>query len=640
MRKPTGMPVLGPLSDSDQPGSNDIAVDDPDDQPPSSELIAEAADTDDDGDDLLSNILQAAVNDKLPDPIAEHLESPPPPIITPPSSVGSNHGKVIDFGGPPSFQPPETPPLSNKMTKQESSPIATVKSPVSSNNVKNSGRPNPAKSPRGRGRPPKSKPKEDNSAQVIKPGISASKDTANNSKKSVSRQKSTKSKSASEAEKKTLTSMGGSSKRARLPKVKSPKSKKFISSSEESSSSESSDSNSGNSSDEDEVAWKPEKFKSSPCSTRSPKDSKNANVSSSLSKRTSPGRAGTPKKLNLVGSPKKLLEDSPMPTYVNPSMESELDLEEVFSATKFSPYTDITAPEPILSPLPNRDCTLSRTTQIPKAATSPTKSSPTSSISAISRSNAEELGGKNIQSGSDENKYGVTYVEGRPSIMVRIDLAKLDKWPSRTQRPSGSDLDADEQEVSAFIKDGKSLLEVKQMPSIVEPLPPSPMPRVHSDSISTSSEFDDGEIKDSDDDKSDSENEISDSNNNRKHDVKGDNKSDSSSRESGSSSSDESDDEEDNKSVIESVSSEIKKEDISNKEQAATDKTESAAPNNKKLTASGQKEVLNQIFKHNEKPSLSTVKIPKKRPQSPSHREDHKRARTDHNRRSDYNHRE
>ena len=640
MRKPTGMPVLGPLSDSDQPGSNDIAVDDPEDQPPSSELIAEAADTDDDGDDILSNILQAAVNDKLPDPIAEHLESPPPPIITPPSSVGSNHGKFTDFGGPPSFQPPETPPLSNKMTKQESSPIAPVKSPVSSNSVKSSSRPNPAKSPRGRGRPPKSKPKEDNSAQVIKPGISASKDTTDNNKKSVSKQKSTKSKNSSEAEKKTLTSMDSSNKRGRPPKVKSPISKKFISSSEESSSSESSDSNSENSSDEDEVDWKPVQFKSSPCSANSQRDSKNANVSSSLSKRTSPGRAGTPKKLSLVGSPKKLIEDSPVPTYVTPSMESELDLEEVFSATKFSPYTDITAPEPILSPLPNRDCTLSRTTQIPKAATSPTKSSPTSSISAISRSNVEELGGKNIQSDSDENKLGVTYVEGRPSIMVRIDLAKLDKWPSRIQPHPGSDLDVEEQEVSAFIKDGKSLLEVKQMPSIVEPLPPSPMPRVHSDSISTSSEFDDGEIKGSDDDKSDSENEISDSNNNRKHDMKEDNKSDSSSSESGSSSSDESDDEEDNKSVSESVISENKKEDISNKDKATTDKTDSAAPNNKKLTASGQKEVLNQIFKHNEKLSLSTVKIPKKRPQSPNHRDDHKRARTDHNRRSDYNHRE
>ena len=78
--------------------------------------------------------------------------------------------------------------------------------------------------------------------------------------KSLSQDKSRqKSKNASEAEKKTLTSMGGSSKHARLRKVKSPKSKKFISSSEESSSSESSDSNSGNSSDEDEVDWKPEK---------------------------------------------------------------------------------------------------------------------------------------------------------------------------------------------------------------------------------------------------------------------------------------------------------------------------------------------------------------------------------------------
>ena len=620
---------MAPLSDSDQP-----------DQPLSSEQIADAADTDD-GDDFLSNILKASLDDKLPDPIAEHMESPPPPklepnIITPPSSVGSNHGKVMDFGGPPSYKPPETPPLSNKMPKQESSPVATTKSPVNSNSTKGSGRPSTGKSPR-RGRPPKNKPKEDSSAQISKPAISAKKDTANANKKSVSRQKSTtKSKVASEADKmKTLTSTGN--KRGRPPK-----SRQFVSSSEESSSSESSDSSSENSSDEDdELEWKPT-FKSSPSSAKSPKDSKNTSVS----KRTPPDRALTARKTNPTSGPFKHVKNSPC---VNPNVDSEIDLEEVFNATKFSPYPDITALEPILSPLPNRDVTtaISRTTQMPKAATSPTKSSSMSSI-PTSKSSSAEFARKISQSGLGENKLGVTYVDGRPCVMVCIDLSKLDKWPSRTRESSGSDVDVDER-VSAFIEDGKSLLEIKQMPSIVEPLPPSPAPRVHSDSISTNSEFSDGEIKDSDDDKSDneSENEISDSNNNKKDNVSKDNKNDSSSGSSSeeSSSDDDDDDEgEDKKSVSESVSSETKKEEIDSREQAAADNTEGAAaspaPKTKKLTASGQKEVLNRIFNTNEKLSLSSVKIPKKRPQSPNHGEDRKRARTDHNRHSDYSHRE
>ncbi len=617
---PPGMSVLGSLSDNEAPGSNELplSLDDSDEIPaPSSEAIAEAADTIVDGDDLLTTILNV---DKLPDPIAMILESPPPSkvepsIITPPSSVGSNHGKVLEFSGPLSYKQPETPPPSIKMTKQECSPIATAKSPVNINSTKGSGTSGSnTKSPR-RGRPPKKKPKDDDSvgAGLVEKSTSVNKDTASDkfSNKPVSRQKSTtKSKNISTADtkRKTVTSTsspGG----GRLGRPAQVKSKEYISSSDDSSSSGLSESSSDSSSDDDDVDAEVKGInKLSP--SKSPRSNRKILPQPSSTKRTPSPRTSSKSMPTL--SPEKRAKSSPLPVPANetPNADSEIDLEEVMNSTS-SPYPNV----PVLSPLPSRDSSGGRSATPTGAVLHVGKASVTSS----KRSDAE-------------SQNGVMYVDGKPSVMVSINLAKLD----RTRGPPGSDEDADEQQVSAFIKDGKSLLEIKQMPSVVEPLPRSPAPRVHSDSISTSSEFcDDAEIMDSDNDaKSDSKARTSDSNNNNHRKDSGNNH-DSDSSDSSSS------DEEESKSVSETVAATSESKDGASKERTAAGSPVPSSEKSRKVTTSEQDAVRNDILKR-KADSLSGVKIPKKRALSPntSDQEDAKRTKTDSNANSNHSQRE
>ncbi len=616
--------VLGSLS-----GEGGAPDDDDDDDlaPPNSEVIAETADNLDDADEdmLIETILNA---DKLPDPMAIHMESPPPPpkqepnIITPPSSVGSSHGKVPEYSGPPSFNPPETPPLSNKMTKQECSPIATAKSPPTSNTSLSKTSTNGLnKSPR-RGRPPKIKT---NSASGQSEKFAA--DTPN--KKSVSRQNSSKSKHIS-TEKKATTPKG---KRGRPPKpkvqklTKSPKSKKFVSSSDDSMSSACESS----SSDDDDGIFKMKNVgKSSPVKSERKESS---------SKRTGGSPAATVRKRAAAsggGDADRRAASPPAPLPASTTTDdTDVDLEAVMNED-YSPapkLQSLLSPTVVLSPLPSEADVVARTAQ---------------SKPLVNSSGKMEGSGPRAEGSSDAMKTdsGVSYVNGKPRVMVKIDLSKLPSVSfERTRSTSGSDMEVVEQKVSALIQDGKSLLGESGVTSLVQPLPPSPMyQRVpYSDSISTNSEFEEDVTDSSDDekDKSDSKPRTSDGNNNdsrRKqgerdrsnHDTDTDSSSGSSSGSSSSSDSSSEDEEEGkSKSVSESAGSEAKQT-SQERTGAGEESTAKAQSTSSKVTASEQKQVLNEIFNRNGGSNLSGVKIPKKRALSPSGEpDDRKKVKTD-----------
>ena len=621
------------------------------DHTPNPEDIAEAADLAfGDSDDILSHIFQAPL-DKLPqiEPLEEIKSggTPSPPKLEPNKAVKTEKSENKGFDAPDngyklSFTVDRDSPIplhNNKSEQVKSGAIkSSSKSPVSGN-VKSATSAKPGTSPR-RGRPPKNKPKEE-PPELVKAEVHANMDSTA-SKKSVSRQKSETKSKTSRPEKKTETSAGKPG-RGRPPKspgrpkknVKKSKSREFIPSSESSSESSGSDSGSESSSDEETFVKSPQKpeksgqTKPAKIVKASPRNSATATKSPPSNKET-PAKAkySSPRKADYKPMPvvsKKVKEESPSRTPASMDSTMEVDLEDILNSVS----SDVQ--DTPLSPLPRSS---TDTPPSSKPTNHQTAVSPMLESTAVFHSSRNPTGGSpnvvkpslSTTSTVNPNKTsphkGLTYVDGRPCVMVRINLSKIDKWPLKSKMQADSLT-----EESAEDNSDLSAIHITPVHPVLGPLPPSPAAHglPNSDSISTSSEFSDGEIRDDSEEEEDKESDKSASEDECNVDNVKDTEQvkDTNDAEDANSSSDEDENDDEGQDA--------NKEDKTERESVEIKSEEAPSPAPVSIvTAADQKNIYNEILKADGKPSLSSVRIPKKRPQSSPYREDLKRARTDH----------
>ncbi len=577
--------------------------------------------------------------------------TPSPPKLEPTKAVKSEKSDDKGFDAPDngyklSFAVDRDSPIplhNNKTEQAKSGAIkSSSKSPISGN-VKSATSAKTGTSPR-RGRPPKKLKQE--SSEPVRADENANRDSTA-SKKSVSRQKSETKSKTSRPVKKTETS-GGKPGRGRSPKspvrpkknVNKSKSREFISSSESSSESSGSDSGSESSSDEEGFIRSPQKpeksghTKPAKIVKASPRKSATAIKSPPSSRETppkakhlSPGRADY--KPMPVAS-KKVKEESPARTPA--SMDSTMDLEDILNSVS----SDVQ--DTPLSPLPRSSTDTPPNSNKPASHQTPV--SPMTGPTAVFHSSRNPTGRSpnvvspalSATSSMNPNKTsphkGLTYVDGRPCVMVRINLSKIDKWPlKRKMQPDSLTEESGEDNPDL------SSLQITPVRPALGPLPPSPAAQglPNSDSISTSSEFSDGEIRDDSDEDEEEGDKESNHDSASEDECNVDNVKDTepvkdtNDAEDSSSSSNEEEEEENEEEGQDANEDKTKCE-------STEIKSEEAAPSPAPVsieTAADQKNIYNEILKADGKPSLSSVRIPKKRPQSSPYREDPKRARTE-----------